>query len=118
MRFLNWLRNVTVARHIFIFITFAIFLMCLYVYTFVYGNEKNRLNSIIFFAIIAVFIVHLCWILIATLFHFIKKEWKAGIYKIILSVLYAILIYFIYGFSINVFYGVATTSDYKIYNSV
>ena len=105
MKFLVWLRNVTTARHFFILVTFAIGLLCLYIYTFIFGTKTLNLSQTGFFAIIFVFLIHLIWILISAILHFIKKEWKPAVAKSIFSIAYAFLIYYIYVFSKIVFYG-------------
>jgi hypothetical protein len=105
MKFLIWMRNVTVARHFFIFVTFAISLMGLYIYTFLFGAEKLNLSVAVFFGIISVFFMHLVWILVSAIIHFMNEEKKPAIAKSILCVIYAIIIYFIYEFSSVVFYG-------------
>lgn len=107
MKFLIWLRNVTTARHFFILVTFAIGLLCLYIYTFVFGPKKLDLSQIGFFSIVIVFVVHLIWMLISAILHFLKKEWKPAVAKSIFIIAYCFLIYFIYVFSNIVFYGTA-----------
>jgi hypothetical protein len=103
-RFLVWLRNVTSARHFFIFTTFTIALLLLYIYTFIFGTEKFQRIEIIYDIIMCLFVVHLFWILVSVIFHFIQKEWRPAIVKSILCIVYAITIYYIYGFSTIVFY--------------
>lgn len=116
MKLLSWLRQVTSARHFFIFVTFAIALLCLYIYTFIFGSEALNLSSLQFYLIIAVFLIHLLWIFTSTIIHFIKKEWKPAIIKGILCVLYIMLIYFIYNFSTSIFYDAVNAIDYKVIN--
>lgn len=104
MKFLVWLRNVTTARHFFIFVTLAIGLLCLYIYAFIFGAEKLNLSLASFYSIIAIFFVHLIWIFMSAIVHAVKEEWKPAISKGILCVLYLVAIYCIYGFSTIVFY--------------
>lgn len=116
MKFLNWLRQVTSARHFFIFVIFAIALMCLYIYTFIFGSEALNLSNFQFYLIIGVFLLHLIWIFTSTIFHVIKKEWNPAIIKGVLCVLYVMLIYFIYNFSTSIFYNAVNAIDYKVIN--
>jgi hypothetical protein len=105
MKFLIWMRNVTVARHFFILVTFAIGLMCLYLYTFIFGAEKLNLSFAAFFGIISLFFLHIVWILVSAIIHFMNYEKKPAIAKGIFCVIYVFIIYFIYAFSSIVFYG-------------
>ncbi|MFN8282475.1 MAG: hypothetical protein U0U67_04630 [Chitinophagales bacterium] len=105
MKFLIALRNVTWARHFFILVTMAIILLCLYIYVIIFGRESLGVGTIGFFAIIGTFILHLLWITVSAVIHFIEKEWKPAIYKTIFVIFYAVLIYYIYGINTLIFYG-------------
>ena len=96
MKFLIWLRNVTWARHFFIFVTMAIVLLCLYIYVIIFGAEALNLSLAGFYGIIAVFVLHFIWITTSAVIHFIQKEWKPAIMKSILGVAYIFFIFFIF----------------------
>lgn len=100
----DWLRNVTPARHFFIFTTFAITLLLLYIHTIIFGTEKFQSIWFIYNTIMCLFVVHLCWIITSTIIHFIKKEKRPAIIKCILCIAYIVAIYYIYVFSVLMFY--------------
>jgi len=105
VNFLVGLRKTTTTRHFFIFVTLAILLLCLYIYTFIFGTQRLNLSIGSFFAIITVFFSHLIWILVSAIIHFVKEEWKPAIAKSVFCVVYAVVIYFIYISNNAVFYG-------------
>lgn len=104
IKFLVSLRKTSTTRHFFIFVSLLIVLLCLYIYTFIFGTQRLNLGIGSFFGIIAVFFSHLIWILVSSIIHFVKEEKKPAIYKTIFCIIYSIIIYFIYIFSNIVFY--------------
>lgn len=83
----------------------AIILLCLYIYVIIFGTQSLNLSSTGFYGIIAVFVGHFIWIATSAVIHFIQKEKKPAIIKSILCAAYAFMIYFIYQFSIIMFFG-------------
>lgn len=103
MKFLVWLRNVTVARHLFIFIALTILILSVFTYVIFFGEKNYTFTSAIFNSIIVLYVVHIIWILYSAIYHILTNEPKLGIKKIILAILFVFALFLLNNFFNDIF---------------